>query len=63
MESALSGNVPGNGSVIPIPRRSSEIDDQLWQIHKDMVEQALEHRARMIELLTSAAASLVNPIK
>ena len=46
-----------------IPRRASEIDDQLWQIHKDMVEQALEHRARMIELLTSAAASLVNPIK
>ena len=28
-----------------------------------LVEQALEHRARMIELLTSAAASLVNPIK
>lgn len=46
-----------------IPRKASEIDDQLWQIHKDMVEQALEHRAKMIELLTSAAASLANPLK
>lgn len=42
-----------------IPRRANEIDDQLWQIHKDMVAQALEHRAKMIELLTSAAASLI----
>ena len=46
-----------------IPRKASEIDDQLWQIHKDMVEQALEHRARMVELLTNAAASLTNPLK
>ncbi|MBP8002016.1 MAG: hypothetical protein KA338_22395 [Chloroflexi bacterium] len=46
-----------------IPRRANDIDEQLWTIHKDMVEQALEHRTKMIELLTNAAASLINPIK
>jgi hypothetical protein len=46
-----------------VPRRANELDDQLWTIHKDMVTQALEHRAKMIELLTNAAAGLINPIK
>ena len=35
-------------------------DDELWAIHREMVQLAQENRAKLIEITISAATSMVN---
>jgi hypothetical protein len=46
-----------------IPERSREIDQQLWAIHLDMVQQAQTNRAEMIKAAASAATRLLEALK
>jgi hypothetical protein len=46
-----------------IPERSREIDQQLWAIHLDMVQQAQTNRAEMVKAAASAATRLLEALK
>jgi hypothetical protein len=46
-----------------VPERSGEIDQALWAIHLDMVQQAQANRAEMIKTAASAATGLLESLK
>ena len=43
-------------SVVP------EDDPDLWAIHREMVDQAMDNRARLLEVILSTAANFVKII-
>jgi hypothetical protein len=50
-------------TTVCVPRSGSKIDMELWQIHKDMVGQALTHRADMIKVFGEAMVGLLDTLK
>ncbi len=46
-----------------VPRREGDIDAELWGVHLDMVKQAQEHRAELVNSLVKAAGELLNVLK
>jgi hypothetical protein len=50
-------------TMVCVPRSGGRLDAELWQVHKDMVEQALTHRAEMIKTLSGALAGLIETLK
>jgi hypothetical protein len=44
-----------------VPQVDGQIDTAIWDLHKDMVKQAQEHRTEMIKLLFSSISGLVKP--
>jgi hypothetical protein len=46
-----------------VPKRSGDIDEDLWTIHLDMVKQAQANRAEMIKAAASAATGLLDALK
>lgn len=50
-------------TVVCVPERGGEIDDTLWAIHVDMVQQAQANRTEMIKTAVSAATGLLDALK
>jgi len=50
-------------AMVCVPRSGGRMDAELWQVHKDMVEQALSHRAEMIKTISSALVGLLDALK
>jgi hypothetical protein len=50
-------------TTVCVPRSGGRLDTELWQVHKDMVEQALTHRAEMIKTLSGAVTGLLDALK
>jgi len=50
-------------TLVCVPERQGEIDEALWAIHLDMVQQAQAHRAEMIKTAVSAATGLLDALK
>ena len=50
-------------TIVCVPRTGGRMDTELWQVHKDMVDQALTHRTEMIKTLSAALAGLVDALK
>jgi len=50
-------------TIVCVPRAAGKMDTELWQVHKDMVDQALTHRTEMIKTLSAALAGLVDALK
>ncbi len=50
-------------TIVCVPRAGGRMDTELWQVHKDMVDQALTHRTEMIKTLSAALAGLVDALK
>jgi hypothetical protein len=51
----------GDTQVV-VPTRGDVLDEQLWEIHRSMVQQALANRAEMVRAITAAAAGLFSAI-
>ncbi|NJM07924.1 hypothetical protein HC891_19630 [Candidatus Gracilibacteria bacterium] len=51
----------GDTQVV-VPTRGDVLDEQLWEIHRSMVQQALTNRAEMVRAITAAAAGLFSAI-
>lgn len=54
--------IDGDAEVC-VPESSGEINDHLWAIHLDMVQQAQANRAEMIKSATAAATRLLEALK
>jgi hypothetical protein len=54
--------IDGDTQVI-VPSGASRINQELWAIHLDMVEQAQNNRAEMMKAAASAAAGLLQSLK
>jgi len=54
-----------NGTTLACLPRSADgsVDEALWRVHCDTVEQALANRTEMIKLAASAAANLLGSLK
>ena len=50
-------------TAVCVPRSGGRMDAELWQVHKDMVAQALTHRAEMIKTLSTALVGLLDALK
>jgi hypothetical protein len=50
-------------TLVVVPRRSSDVDEELWKIHDATVAQAQAYRAEMMKAAVSAAAGLFNALK
>ena len=46
-----------------VPEKNGEVDEALWKIHTEMVQQAQAHRAEMIKATVSAATGLLDILK
>ncbi|HEX6383209.1 MAG TPA: hypothetical protein VF177_00930 [Anaerolineae bacterium] len=55
-------SLDGDVQVI-VPREAGELDETLWQIHTEMVEQAQANRAAMIKVAADVLANLLSPAK
>ena len=55
-------NIDGD-TLVCVPERKGEIDDALWTIHVDMVQQAQVNRTEMIKTAVSAATGLLDALK
>ena len=55
-------NLDGD-AVICVPTGEGGIDESLWKIHKEMVEQAQAHRAEVIKNLVSTATGMLALLK
>ena len=54
-------SLDGDTDVV-VPLSQGQLDDQLWNIHLDMVKQAQEHRNHMLETIVQAASGLIRPV-
>jgi hypothetical protein len=54
-------SLDGDTDVV-VPVSQGQLDDQLWNIHLDMVKQAQEHRNHMLETIVQAASGLIRPV-
>lgn len=52
----------GDTQVI-VPRSGGQLDEELWNIHTSMVQQAQQNRAEMIRAIASAAAGLLGALQ
>ncbi|MCC7165928.1 MAG: hypothetical protein IT331_25745 [Anaerolineae bacterium] len=52
----------GDTQVV-VPRRTSDVDEELWTIHSATVTQAQAYRAEMMKAAVAAAAGLFNALK
>jgi len=50
-------------TIVCVPEKMGEIDEALWDIHLDMVQQAQVNRTEMIKTALSAATSLLDALK
>jgi len=50
-------------TMVCVPKRKGEIDESLWAIHVDMVQQAQANRTEMIKTAVSAATGLLDALK
>lgn len=50
-------------TVICVPEKEGKVDEALWKIHVDMVQQAQTHRAELLKVLASTAAGLLDTLK
>jgi len=50
-------------TMVCVPERGHEIDESLWAIHVDMVQQAQANRTEMIRTAVSAATGLLDALK
>ncbi|MEI6046531.1 MAG: C25 family cysteine peptidase [Chloroflexota bacterium] len=50
-------------TLVCVPEKEGEIDEALWAIHRDSVQQAQAHRAELIKTAASVASGLVNLLK
>jgi len=50
-------------TLVCVPERKGEVDEALWAIHVDMVQQAQANRAEMIKTAVSAATGLLDVLK
>jgi hypothetical protein len=55
-------NIDGD-TIVCLPEKDGEIDTAVWEIHKQMVEQAQHSRAELMKTVVSAASSVANIIK
>ncbi|MFQ5341904.1 MAG: hypothetical protein ACE5F6_10205 [Anaerolineae bacterium] len=55
-------NLDGD-TLVCVPEGHSEVDEALWEIHVDMVQQAQAHRAELLKAAVSAAAGLLDALK
>ncbi len=55
-------NIDGD-TLVCVPKREREIDEALWAIHMDMVQQAQANRTEMIKTAISAATGLLDALK
>ena len=60
---ALTRSKLDGGTVICVPEKQGEVDDALWKIHTDTVQQAQAHRAELLKVMVSSATSLLNALK
>ncbi len=53
-----------DGDIITvIPEKQGEVDQKIWEIHKEMVKQAQDQRAKFFETLTTTVSGLLNVLK
>jgi len=55
-------NLDGD-TLVCVPEKEGEIDEALWKIHLDTVGQAQAHRAELLQVMVSAATSLLSALK
>lgn len=55
-------NLDGD-TLVCVPEDHGEVDEALWEIHVDMVQQAQAHRAELLKAAVSAAAGLLDALK
>jgi hypothetical protein len=55
-------NLDGD-TLVCVPEGHGEVDEALWEIHVDMVQQAQAHRAELLKAAVSAAAGLLDALK
>lgn len=53
-----------DGDIITvIPEKQGEVDEKIWEIHKEMVTQAQNQRAKFFETLATSVNGLLNVLK
>lgn len=50
-------------TMVVVPRRGSEVDEELWKIHSATVTHAQNYRAEMMKAAVAAAVGLFNALK
>ena len=50
-------------TLLCVPEQDGEVDTGLWEVHKDMVQQAQASRAELLKTVVSVATNLVDLIK
>jgi len=50
-------------TIVCVPEKKGQVDEALWDIHLDMVQQAQVNRTEMIKTALSAATSLLDALK
>ena len=50
-------------TVVCLPEKDGEVDTAVWEIHREMVKQAQETRAALLQVLVSAATGLAGLVK
>jgi hypothetical protein len=50
-------------TIVCLPEKDGEVDTAVWEIHREMVKQAQETRAALLQVLVSAATGLAGLVK
>lgn len=50
-------------TLVCVPRREGQVDEQLWKIHSDTVAQAQAYRTELLKAAVAAAGGLLNALK
>ena len=50
-------------ALLCVPEQDGEVDTELWEVHKDMVQQAQASRAELLKTVVSVTTNLVDLIK
>jgi len=53
----------GNTIICVPENEEGKVDETLWKIHADMVQQAQTHRAELLKVMVSSATSLLSSLK
>ena len=54
---------PNGDMITVIPEIQGEIDEKIWEIHKEMVTQAQNQRAKFFDTLATSVNNLTNALK